>query len=209
MSQFWLLDVVREKKMLLIGTGLIVSIAAVFVLFFFSPRYEVRTDFLVSQEEVSNKDYYTLARSSEYIGKILSEVSTSERFIAAVVDTGKVTSEFLPFDKKLRIETWQKTMKMSQEVDLGILHVTILGDNSREAQRISQAVAQVLIEKNGVLLGTGEKNIPMSILSGPITENNPSGKEILLVAIAAFAFGILLTLLGIFLKYEVWKDHRM
>jgi len=209
MSQFWLFEVIKEKKAGLVGTGILVSVLAVLSLFLFNPRYEVRTDFLVSQEEVASKDYYTLARSSEYIGKILGEVSSSERFISAVVDTGKISPEFLPFDKKKRIEAWQKMMKMSQELDLGILHVTVFSNDPKEALRVSQAVAQVLIEKNGALLGTADKNIPMSILSGPITEGNPSGNEIMLVAIAGFVFGIVLSFLVIFLKQEVGKQERI
>ncbi|MDP2838334.1 MAG: hypothetical protein Q8O53_03610 [Candidatus Moranbacteria bacterium] len=208
MPHFWVLEALRYRKWLLMAVGISVALCAVFILFFFSSRYQVRTDFLVTQAETGTTDYYTLARSSEYIGKVLGEVMYSERFIAAVVEIGKVNYEFLPFDKKERMKEWRRMLSVSQELDLGVLHVTILSDNERQAGRVSQAVAQVLIEKNGLLLGTGEKNIPMSILSGPIGESNPSNGEIIIVGMAGFSFGVLVTLLGLFFKSEVFGDAR-
>ncbi len=206
MSHFWLIEVLRYRKLFLFGSGLMVAILVVLLLFLLNPKFQVQMDFLVSQEDVSSKDYYTLARSSEYIGKILSEVSRSERFIDALVETGKVNSEFLPFDKKQRVNTWQSMMKMTEQSDLGILHVIVQSDDQRMAQRVAQAVAQVMIEKNGVLLGAGDKNIPMSILSGPTIENNPSTKEIMLAAVSGFVFGVLLAIFQIFFKQEVFRD---
>ena len=206
MSHFWLIEVLRYRKLFLLGSGLVVAIFVVFLLFFLNPKFQVQTDFLVSQEDTSSKDYYTLARSSEYIGKILSEVSRSERFIDALIETGKVNSEFLPFDKKQRINTWQNMTKMTAQSDLGILHVTVESDDQRMAQRVAQAVSQVMIEKNGVLLGAGDKNIPISILSGPTIENNPSTKEIILAALAGFVFGVTLAVFHIFFKQEVFRD---
>lgn len=205
MKHFLLIDIIRRQTGLLFLVGIACAAAGFFILLFASARYEVRTDFLVSQEESNTKDYYTLARSSEYIGKILGEVVYSERFIDTVVETGKVNAEFLPFDKKDRLEMWRDTVTIQKEADLGIIHLTVASDASREAQKISQAIAQVLVEKNGLFLGTADKNIPVSILSGPIAERNPSFQEIAAVVIAGFVFGILLTVLGLFLRQEVFR----
>jgi capsular polysaccharide biosynthesis protein len=209
MANYWVIDALRNQKGFLFFVGVIFSIVGFIVLLFSGAHYEVRTDFLVSQEEIGAKDYYTLARSSEYIGKILGEVIYSERFIAALIDTGKVNSEFLPFDKKARLEKWQDMVKIKRELDLGIIQVTVASDTVRDAQKVSQAVAQVLIDKNGLFLGTNDKNIPISILSGPIAERNPSLKEMISVIIGGFVFGILSALLGIFLKYEALRPKDM
>lgn len=205
MEHFLIIDIVRRRTGQLFLVGVACAAAGFFILLFTSARYEVRTDFLVSQEESNTKDYYTLARSSEYIGKILGEVVYSERFIDTVVETGIVNAEFLPFDKKERLETWRDMVTIQKEADLGILHLTVASDASREAQKISQAIAQVLVEKNGRFLGTADKNIPVSMLSGPIAERNPSFQEIAIVVIAGFVFGVFLTVLGLFLRQEVFQ----
>lgn len=209
MDHSWVISVIRNRKGPLFFVGVIFSAAGFVALLFSGADYETRTDFLVSQEETGGKDYYTLARSSEYIGKILGEVVYSERFIAALVDTGKVNAEFLPFDKKARLEKWHDMVKIRRELDLGIIQVIVASDTMRDAQRVSQAIAQVLIEKNGLFLGTNDKNIPISILSGPISERNPSLKEILSVVIGGFIFGVLASLLGIFLKHEAFRPKNV
>ncbi len=207
MANFSLIEIARERAGSLVLSGLLLAALGFVSLLFFGARYEVRTDFLVSQEEAGTKDYYTLARSSEYMGKLLGEVVYSERFIAAVVDTGKVGSEFLPFDKTARLKEWQRMVKVQKELDLGIIKVTVFGDNAKDAQKVSAAIAQVLSEKNGQFLGTGDKNIPVSILSGPIAERNPSFKEIVSVTAGGFLFGILLSLLVFFMRYEVFRKE--
>lgn len=205
MEHFLIIDIIRRRTGQLFLVGAVCAAAGFFVLLFTSARYEVRTDFLVSQEESNTKDYYTLARSSEYIGKILGEVVYSERFIDTVVETGVVNAEFLPFDKKERIEKWRGMVTIQKEADLGILHLTVAADASRDAQKISQAIAQVLVEKNGLFLGIADKNIPVSILSGPIAERNPNLQEILAVVIGGFFFGVFLMVLYFFLKQEVFR----
>jgi capsular polysaccharide biosynthesis protein len=172
------------------------------LLVFVSPRAEVRTDYLVTQSDTTGKDFYTLARSSDYIGKILNEVVYSDRFIGEVIATGKVSAESLPFDKRNQLREWRKTVKVEREADLGILHVTVLHDDSREAQKISQAISQVLIEKNSIFLGTGDKNVPVSILSGPIAEWNPNVSEIVSVVLAGFLAGIVIAFTVLFLREE-------
>lgn len=209
MAHISLIEIAREKAGTLVLSGLLLAALGFVSLFFFGARYEVRTDFLVSQEEAGTKDYYTLARSSEYMGKLLGEVVYSERFIAAVVDTGRVNSEFLPFDKNVRLKEWQRMVKVRRELDLGIIKVTVLGDNVKDAQKVSQAISQVLSEKNGQFLGTGDKNISVSILSGPIAERNPSLKEIVSVMAGGFIFGILLAMLFFFARSEVLRERRL
>lgn len=208
MANFWFFSLLRRKKAMLLLAGALFSAIGFAGLIFSSQKYEVRTDYLVSQSGSEAKDFYTLTRSAEYMGKILGEVMYSERFIAAIVETGKVSQEFLPFDKKDRLEKWEKMVKVQDRLDLGILQVTVLSDDARQAQRVSEAIGDVLIAKNGQFLGSGEKNNAISILSGPIAERNPSVKEIITVAIAGFFFGIVITFLVAFLREEVFRKKE-
>ena len=182
--------------------GLVFAGLAFVAVIYFGPRYGVRTDYLISQENAQTQDYYTLTRSAEYMSKVLTEVTGSERFISAVIDTGKVDQSFLPQDKSRRLTTWKNMVRVEKRLDLGIVSVTIFGDDLREAQKVSLAVSQVFTEKNGEFLGTGDRNVPVSILSGPIAERNPSITRAVIAVGGGFIGGFLASLLLAFLRAE-------
>ena len=195
-----------------IGTALLVGLifAAVGFLsvFFLGPKFSIRTDYLVSQENAETKDYYTLTRSAEYMSKVLMEVAGSERFITAVTDTGKVDQGFLPQDKREKLLSWKRMVRVEKRLDLGIISVTVSGNDLREAQKVSLGVSQVFTEKNGTFLGTGEHNVPVSILSGPISERNPGMAKVLVAVFGGFLGGFLGSLLLSFLRSEFDPGRR-
>ena len=208
MSNMWILQFVWKKLGSFVLSGLVFAAIGFMLLVFVSPRAEVQTDYLVTQGDTTGKDFYTLARSSDYIGKILNEVMYSDRFISEVIATGKVSAESLPFDKRNQLKEWRRTVKVEREADLGILRVTVLHDDNREAQKISQAISQVLIEKNSIFLGTGDKNVPVSILSGPLAEWNPNVGEIISVVLSGFFFGMVVTFIILLLREEKKKKAQ-
>lgn len=201
-------NVLRRNAGTIAFVGILASALGMAFVFLSGADYEVRTDYLVSQEGVESKDYYTVARSAEYMGKILGEVMYSEKFMNASIDTGKMSQDFFPAGKQSRLKAWSSAVKVEKQLDLGILSVTVLHDNDREAMRVSQAVSQVLIEKNNLFLGTGEKPVPVSILSGPIVERNPSMKEVLAAVFGGFFFGVLIASVLFFLKQEVFRKNE-
>jgi capsular polysaccharide biosynthesis protein len=202
MANISFIGLIKKNLGTLVLTGLFVASLGFVSLIVTSARYEVRTDFLVSQNSSETKDYYTLARSSDYIGKVLSEVMYSEKFINAAVETGKVNQTLLPFDKSKRLEAWGKMVKVRREADLGIMQVTVLSNNNKEAAAVSEAVAEVLKNRNKEFLGTTDQGITVAILSGPITDKNPNLTEILTVLVSGFIFGIILALFLLYLKSE-------
>lgn len=202
------LSFVREHLGSLFLIGLFAGAASFFVLTLTENRFETSVDFLVVQGNAASQDFYTISRSSEYLGKVLSEAIYSERFITAVIETGKVNPEFLPFDKRDRLVTWRHMVTVGKNIELGLLRVSVKSDSEREAVRVMEAVSAVLIEKNALFRGGDEKGVDVRVLSGPITERNPSPKEIIAVVVGGFAFSILLALLFLFLKQQVFLERR-
>ncbi|MEP7162893.1 MAG: hypothetical protein ABI747_03975 [Candidatus Moraniibacteriota bacterium] len=197
----------RGKIGTLFLAGLFFGAASFFVLTVTEKRFQTTTDFMVVQTGTQNQDFYTLFKSSEYLGKILSESLYSERFIGAVVETGKVSKEFLPFDKKDRLDTWRKMISVKKNIELGMLSVSVKSDSEREAGRIMEAVQNVLIEKNALFRGGDEKSVEIRILSGPITERNPNASEIVLVVALGFLVGVLLTAIVSVLKSGLFRPR--
>lgn len=200
--------VLRRNSGSIAFVGILASAAAMAFVFLSGADYEVKTDYLVSQEGVESRDYYTVARSAEYMGKILGEVVYSEKFMNAALETGKMSQDFFPAGKQNRLKAWSAAVKVEKRLDLGILSVTVLHDNEKEAMRVSQAVSQVLIEKNNLFLGAGEKPVPVAILSGPIIEPNPNMKEVFAAVFGGFFFGVLIASVLLFLKQEVFRKNE-
>ncbi|MDP3957132.1 MAG: hypothetical protein Q8Q10_01350 [bacterium] len=165
-------------------------------------------DFLVVQTNVGNQDFYTQFKSSEYLGKILSEAIYSERFINAVVETGKVNTEFLPFDKKDRLKTWSEMVFVKNNLELGIISVTVKSDRERDAARIMDGITLVLTQQNSLFRGGDEKSVDIRILSGPILERNPTKSEIFKVVLGGFFAGFFLTGVWLIVRNENFLKNK-
>ncbi|MFZ3031857.1 MAG: hypothetical protein WA082_02380 [Candidatus Moraniibacteriota bacterium] len=197
-----LLALLRSKLGTLFIWGLLFGAIGFFGLIMTEKPFQTKMDFLVVQVTATNQDFYTQFKSSEYLGKVLSEAVFSERFIEALVETGKVNKEFLPFDKQKRLVAWNKMVTVEKNLELGILSVTVKGERERDVTRIIEGVSQVLTEKNMLFRGGDEKSVEIRILSGPILEQSPSMTKMIKVVLTAFLAGFFVTAFLILVKYE-------
>jgi len=197
-----LLVLLRSKMGTLVLWGLAFGAAAFFTLLVTEKPFQAKMDFLVVQTNTNNQDFYSLFKSSEYLGKVLSEAVYSERFIDALVETGKVNKEFLPFDKSERLATWKKMVSVEKNLELGILAVTVSGDRERDVARVLDGIAEVLTTRNALFRGGDEKSVEIRILSGPILAESPSIGKIVKVVLIAFLAGLAITAFFIVVKYE-------
>ncbi|MEI9966754.1 MAG: hypothetical protein WDN67_03930 [Candidatus Moraniibacteriota bacterium] len=89
MSHELLLGTLRRKVSLAVLIGLLCAAFGFAGLMLFEKRYQDTTDFLIVQANAGSMDFYTQFKSSEYLGNLLGESIHSERFINAVIGTGK------------------------------------------------------------------------------------------------------------------------
>lgn len=197
-----LLALLRSKIGTLILWGILFAALSFFGLMVTEKPFQTKMDFLVVQVNATNQDFYTQFKSSEYLGKILAEAVYSDRFIDALVETGKINKEFLPFDKQKRLATWSKMITVEKNLELGIIGVTVKGDRERDVARIMEGIAQVLTEKNSLFRGGDEKSVEIRILSGPILEQSPNISKILKTALVAFLAGLFVSAFFLVVKYE-------
>ncbi|MFZ1626493.1 MAG: hypothetical protein WAT81_01650 [Candidatus Moraniibacteriota bacterium] len=200
MSMTNFLALLWEKKGSIFLFGVLVAAAVFFVETAVSPRYAVRTDFMVVQSSGS-QDFYTLFKSSEYLSKVLSESMYSERFINAVVETGKVSAQgFLPTDKGDRLKAWRSMVSVEKNIELGMLSVTVKADTEREAGKTMEALSDVLINRNIEFRGGEAKAVEIRVLSGPITERNPTPKQLITLSVLGFLAGVFVRAMWIALR---------
>lgn len=197
-----LIALLRSKIGTLVLWGVLFGALAFFGLLATEKPVQTKMDFLVVQTSATNQDFYTQFKSSEYLGKILAEAVYSDRFVDALVETGKVNKEFLPFDKQKRLATWSKMVTVEKNLELGIIGVTVKGERERDVARIMEGIAQVLTEKNSLFRGGDEKSVEIRVLSGPILEQNPNFSKMAKVVLVAFLAGLFLSAFFIVVKYE-------
>lgn len=202
MGNQYLFALIRSKIGTLLLWGFLFGALSFFGLVMTEKPFQTKMDFLVVQANTSNQDFYSMFKSSEYLGKVLSESVYSERFINALVETGKVNKEFLPFDKGDRLATWSKMVTVEKNLELGILSVTVKGEKERDVARVMDGIAVVLTEKNSLFRGGDEKSVEIRILSGPILSENPDLPKILKVVLGAFLAGVFMATFFVVVKSE-------
>jgi uncharacterized protein involved in exopolysaccharide biosynthesis len=189
----------KRKFGTIVLIGVLVAALSFLFLVVSQKNFKVSTDFLVIQNQTSGQDYYSLSKSAEYIGSILSESIRSEAFINEVIKTGKMDDEFLPFDKKKKLDEWNKIVQVKRSSQLAILSIDVLGNNQNNTLKLSEGIIEVLIEKNNLFRGQ-DQNIEIRILSGPIIEKNPSLVNIIATVVAGFFVGCLLSFIWFYYK---------
>jgi capsular polysaccharide biosynthesis protein len=208
-----IMPLLKQKITGIVLFGLLIAALSFLTLVIRDKNFKASTDYLIVQNQGVNQDFRTLSKSAEYTAKVLKESIRSELFLNEVLKTGKVSSEFLPFNKKERLGEWSWIVKMSQDSDSATFSVRILNNDQSQALAISSAISDVLVTKNNLFLGEGH-NVAIRVLSGPMVEKNPTIANIVGTAIAGFILGILLGALWIVLredrrKKEIFSQPRM
>lgn len=182
--------------------GIVFAALSTGFFFFLERGFVARSDFLLVQTNAANQDFYTSFKSSEYLSKVLGEAVTSERFIAAAVETGKMTSDMLPpeKDKSARLKAWRDMVSVKQDANLGMISIEARSENDRDAYRVLQASSEVLVNRNVLFRGGDEKSVEVRLLSGPIVEKTPGMKGIAVALALGFLAGSSLALLAAFLR---------
>ncbi|MDP3794940.1 MAG: hypothetical protein Q8R13_03365, partial [bacterium] len=131
-------------------------------------RYRVTTDFLMVQNAISFRDLYSLSKSAEYAGNVLSDAIYSELFFKEVLRTDLVNSRLFPAEANARLETWKETVRVRKNFQSSILTIEVFDDKKENATRLAQAIAKVLTERNHVFRTGTPDGLTMKVLSGPL-----------------------------------------
>lgn len=184
----YILAQIKERIWNIILVGLFISFCFGFFLVLSQPSYRADTAFLITFKDATEKDYYTVSRSAEYVGKALAEVVVSERFLDTAIEAGLMSPTGFSADKKERLKQWTEMVSVSRGADFGFLNIRVFGDTSRATQRTAKAVTDILTTKTRDFLGE-TANVEMKILSGPIVERSPTFFELLFAALGGFILG--------------------
>ena len=197
-----MLRLAKKELGLIILIGLLASAASFAVLVVSQKNFRASSDLLVVQNQNGFSDYYALSKSADFLSGVLVESIYSEKFLDEIDSTKLVSGNFLPQDKKERLDEWNRIVKISKNSNAGILNIEVFGNSQKQVVEVSNAILEVLKTKSFLFLGRGQ-DIDIRVLSGPIYEKNPSLTSIALAVSGGFFVGVLLTLMGVFYRAEL------
>lgn len=191
---------IKGKKLTIFLFAVMIGALSFLFLVLNEKKTKVSSEYLIVQNVNANQDSYTLAKSAEYVGKVINEVVYSELFIDETVKTGKINAEFLPSNKKDKLKEWSKKVSVSRNPELGILSIEVFSNDRNEAYAISEGIIEVLVTKNYLFRGNGQ-DIDIRVLSGPVVEKNPSISQIIMASVGGFVFGLLISIAWLYYKH--------
>jgi len=206
-SQTQLFGLIKGRIGIIMLSGILLGALSFLFLVVAQKNFKVTTDFLIIQNQTGTQDFYTTSKSTEYIGKILSEAVYSDVFMDEVTNSGFVGKEFLPFDKKYRMKEWSNRVKVSGNLPVGMISVATLDNDKTQALETSKAIADVLNKKNNLFRGN-DQNIEVRIISGPTVEKNPELGNLIAVIVGGFLMGILISIIVIYYFPNAGMSNR-
>jgi len=148
---------------------------------------------LLVVQETDGADYYTAARSTEYLSDILSKVSYTRIFFDQVLAVApEIKADYFGRTNQQIVKHWARSIDVKPVVNTGLLNVTVYHADRGQAEILARAVAKVLIEHNGDYHGLGNK-VSLKLLDGPLTSNYPVKPNVVVNALLALLSGVLLS----------------
>ena len=196
-----ILTIIKNNIFSLLLGGLFFGAFSFFLLVMTQEKSRATTDILIVQNKDGFSDYFALSKSVDYLSGILIESVYSERFLSEMKDVNASSLAFLPTDKLDRLKDWQKKVSIQKNANAGIISIEVYGDNQQRVLDTSNTLVEVLTNQYAQFIGQGQ-NIEIKVLSGPLSERNPTVLQLALVSLGGFLLGSVLVFLWMVYREE-------
>jgi len=167
-------------------------------------KYESKSELLIIKEMNAAVDPYTAAKSNEFLSNIFARVITSNSFFDEVKKSGAgIDFNYFPerADKKMKL--WHETISAMAQGDSGIISVSVFHSDQNQAKLISDAINNVLITKNSLYHGEGDK-VKIKVINEPVVSRWPVKPNLFLIFSLSLVFGFIF-----FVCYIILYPHRL
>lgn len=135
----------KKRQTTVISITLIFVIVGLIITLLQPLKYSAKSRLLILQPNTS-ADAYTVARSNEYVGGLISQVIYSGSFLDSLKSSNAVFDRnYFNDTYKKNVKKWGKTVFARSSGDTGVIDIEIYHTNPEEAKRISLAVNQLII----------------------------------------------------------------
>jgi len=136
----------KKRKGKLIVFVLIFLIVAAAISFSQPLKYKANSRLLIIQEN-STSDPYTIAKSNQYVGSLLSEAVYSGSFLEllATNNSSNINWSYFTGNYKQQLKLWKKTVSARNINNTGVMEVAVYHPDSNQAKQIAIAVNNLLV----------------------------------------------------------------
>lgn len=197
-------QLIKRKKATIFSLTFLLVILVVIISLVGGLKYSAKAKVLVIQD-VGKTDAFTVSRSNEYLGNLLSQIVYSGSFFNLVLNNNqyKIDQNYFNIAYNERLKLWQKTVSTRTISDTGIIEINVFHSNPDQARLIALAINDVLMTKNSNYHGSAD--VKVSILDQPLVSNYPDKPNLIFNSLFALLIGLLLSLIFIYLYPE--KDY--
>ncbi len=200
--------IIAKKQTIIMAIIIFILIAIIFTAI--QPfKYGSSFKLLIIHNFRTNTDPYIASKSNEYLSSILTKVIYSNSFFTKVAGTGfNIDEDYFGKDTKERIERWEKTVAAKAISDTGIISVDVYHPDRYQAEQIARAIIFSLRASHSLYHGYGD-NVTIKVIDKPLTSDWPIKPNIILNLVTAIAFGLILSLIYIYLFPETEYNLRL
>lgn len=180
----------KKRKTTVISITLIFVIIGLIITLVQPLKYRSKSRLLILQPSTSS-DAYTVARSNEYVGSLISEVIYSGSFLDSLKSSDYVFDRnYFNDTYKENVKKWGKTVFARSSGSTGVIDIEIYHTNPEEAKRISNAVNQLIISGQSPYKFNADQT-KISIIDEPVVSSFPVKPNIPVNLAISILFGFL------------------
>jgi len=188
---------VKKRKSKLFVFILIFLIVAATISFSQPLKYSASSRLLIIQEG-STSDPYTIAKSNQYIGSLLSEAVYSGSFLELLAaNSNNIDWSYFSGNYKQQLKRWEKTISARNINDTGVMEINIYHPNSDQAKKIAIVVNNLIVTQNNNYQGSTDM-VTVKVIDQPVVSSWPVKPNLPLNFGAALIFGLLFGLTYIY-----------
>ncbi len=133
-----ILETIRSKWQFIGIVTLVVASLTFAISAIIPPTYSSEVRLLILQKNL-NVDSYRAAKSSEFAGEVIKEVTQSANFMQGVLESKHGIEDNFGNDPKERLKKWNKTIITNKATGAGIVSIKVLHKDFIENKAIMNA----------------------------------------------------------------------
>jgi len=183
------LKIIKKRQGAVAASVLIFLLIALAITFVQPLKYRVSSRLLIISDGTIS-DPYTIAKSNQYLGSLLSEAVYSGSFFQLLRSSNyDINWNYFNGDYKEQTKIWKKSIMARNVNDTGVLEVEIYHPDPYQAKQIAYAVNNSLITQNNVYQGSSA-GLRVKVIDEPTVSTYPVKPNILINVGAALIFGL-------------------
>lgn len=189
----------KARKRIIIALAVIGLVLGSVITLIQPLKYRSGLKLLVVQQAGAG-DAYNAMRSSEYLGRLLSQVTYSTSFADKVMQAvPSINRSYFGSSAKALSRRWGNSLEVNSIPETGVIEIYAYHSDRNQAEMIARGVGSVLIANHAEYDGSSA-GVTIRILDEPITTSYPVRPNLPVNGILGLVAGALIGLLYIYLK---------